>query len=99
MAVASAGRILAIVILSAARDLLFVPPAHAQDSVRSAVCRDPHPAPTCGSYFLFEYMGAVRLAGTHITTTRETREALRSWFAWDVGWMNSQSPATSLGAS
>lgn len=73
--------------------------AFAQEPVEHATCRDPHPAPTCGSYFLFEYMGAVRLAGTQITTTREKRDALGSWFAWDVGWMKNQSPAKSLGAS
>jgi hypothetical protein len=79
--------------------LILVLAVRAASGQPHATCRDPHPAPTCGSYFLFEYMGAVRIAGTRITTTTETRDALRSWFAWDVGWMKSQSPATSLGAS
>jgi hypothetical protein len=73
--------------------------AGAQDSVAHATCRDPHPRPVCGSYFLFEYMGALRAAGTQVTTTVETRDALPSWFAWDVGWMANRSASTTLGAS
>jgi hypothetical protein len=48
---------------------------------------------------LFEYMGAVRMAGTRVTTATETRDALRSWFAWDLGWMQNTSRSTSRGGS
>ena len=39
------------------------------------------------------------MAGTRVTTTSETRDALRSWFAWDLGWMQNTSRATSRGGS
>jgi len=78
---------------------VFAATAVAQDSVLHAVCRDPHPAPTCGSCFLFEYMGALRLAGTEVTRSATDHDALRSWFAWDVGAMKNRTASTSLGAS
>ena len=103
MTLASARRIVSRVILGVAKNLLSIAlvtmPAIAQDSVAHARCRDPHPAPACGSYFLFEYMGAVRLAGTQVTTAYETRDALRTWFAWDVGWMRNAGRERSRGAS
>jgi len=73
--------------------------ANAQDSVQHAFCRDPYPAPTCRSYLLFEYMGALRVAGTEVDRIGSDRDALRSWFAWDIGAMRNRSPSVSLGAS
>ena len=73
--------------------------AGAQDSIAHRTCRDPHPAPVCGGYFLFEYNAAARVAGTQVTDAIRTRDALRSWFTWDVGWMSNRSPSRSLGAS
>ena len=85
-------RALLICILAASR-------VRAQDSVQHATCRDPHPAPVCGAYFLFEYNGGLRLAGTTVTTAGITKDALRSWFAWDIGWMRNVSPTRAIGVA
>jgi hypothetical protein len=94
MTLASARRITALCLA-----LTIGAVASAQDSVQHAACRDPHPAPVCGSYLVFEYMGGGRLLGTRVTTLAETRDALRSWFAVDIGVMRSASPTSSMGAS
>lgn len=72
---------------------------NAQSAPAHAACRDPHPASACGGYFLFEYNSGLRLGGTNVSTTFESRDALRSWFGWDIGWMKNIGPSTSLGAA
>jgi len=90
---AAKGAALALILTLAAN-------ARAQSAgVEHATCRDPHPAPLCGGYFLFEYNAAARIAGTQVTDAIKTRDALPSWFTWDVGWMKNRSPSRSLGAS
>jgi hypothetical protein len=88
-------------LISVAALLLFTGNvASAQDSVQHARCRDPHPAPVCGSYFLFEFNAAGNVGGTTFTRPLwEPKVALPSWFGWDVGWMKNVSRTTSLGGA
>lgn len=73
--------------------------------VAHARCRDAHPRPACGSYFLFEFAAAGRVAGTisertcPIQTVDCSRPALPSFFGWDIGWMRNPEAARSFGAS
>jgi hypothetical protein len=73
--------------------------AWGQAPVERAACRDPHSAPVCGSYFLFEFNAAGRVAGTELDGFRERKPALTSWFAWDIGWMKNTSSSASYGAA
>lgn len=64
-----------------------------------ATCRDPHPAPVCGGYFIFEYNGALRIAGNWVDLEGSRTKALPSWAGVDVGRMWNRSPSTSLGGA
>ena len=92
---------LAIRLTSLAALLLFAGTrARAQDSVQHAKCRDPHPAPVCGGYFLFEFNAGGNVGGTTFTPPFwGAKRALPSWFGWDVGWMRNLSPTTTLGGA
>jgi hypothetical protein len=79
--------------------LAAVGAAAGQERTPHAHCRDPHPAPVCESYLLFEYNGALRQSGTTINTARGVKKPLDSWFAWDVGWMKNRTPTSSLGGA
>lgn len=74
--------------------------ASAQDTVQHAKCRDPHPAPVCGSYFLFEFNAGGNVGGTTFTPPfLGAKRALPSWFGWDVGWMRNVSANSTLGGA
>jgi hypothetical protein len=71
----------------------------AQDSAQHERCRDPHRAPICASYLLFEFNAGGNVAGTEFVQSFQTKRALPSWFGWDVGWMKNISPRSTLGAA
>jgi hypothetical protein len=79
--------------------LLAADTGSAQDTVQHQWCRDPHPVPVCRSYWLFEFNAAGNVAGSNFVQEFETKKALPSWFAWDVGWMRNVSRATSVGVA
>lgn len=68
-----------------------------------ATCRDPHPAPPCARYFLFEMTGTVRIGGTQTEApgclSVCTRPALPAWLAWDAGWMRNAGTSRAYGGS
>jgi hypothetical protein len=72
----------------------------AQDGSSHRRCRDPHPAPVCASYFLFEFNAASRTGGTKVSLPFGLKDnALDSWVAWDAGWMVNRTPVTSVGGA